>query len=175
MCLYYQHLKLIIQIICIMIIIIVKTNNWMGQLLIEILTVTQLVTNILILCAAIVTAAYRTCYCSLLWAIFNQSIPLTLYLKSILLLLCSLDQILSRNAYKGQVVSLIITLWRPHAVSTHSATDCRRPDHSKYSPSPLDPLRSQSNVPLCTLCAGCTGVLNTAVCGYRQWTVSSSL
>jgi len=73
-------------------------------------------------------------------------------------------------------VSLSITAWRPYVVCMHSATDCRHPDHRKYSASPSDPFRSQRNVPLCTtLCAGCTTVLNTAVCGYRQWTVSTSL
>jgi len=71
-----------------------------------------------------------------------------------------------KKRLKSQVVSLSITLWRPYADSMHSATDCRRPNHSKYSPSPLDPLRFQRNVPLCTrLCAGCTNILNTAVCG----------
>jgi hypothetical protein len=44
----------------------------------------------------------------------------------------------------------------------HSATRCVRPDHRKFSASPLDPLCSQL-MPLCEQhCAGCTAVLNRA-------------
>jgi hypothetical protein len=66
-----------------------------------------------------------------------------------LIFLCNPRQDLPRPATKSQVVSLNITLWRPYAVSMHSATDCRRPYHSKYLPSPLDRLLSQ----LLSLCA----------------------
>jgi hypothetical protein len=78
------------------------------------------------------------CYCKVNYDIFVRYTPRTL-----------------KNASKGQVVSLSVTLWRPcivnYNVSIHSTTDCRCPDHRQYSLLPLYPLRSQRNVPLCTV------------------------
>lgn len=71
-------------------------------------------------------------------------------------------------------MSLSITLWRPYAVSVHSATVCRRPYHSKYSPSNLDLLRSQLMSLCAQHCIDCRTAMNTTVRGYRQWAVATS-
>jgi hypothetical protein len=98
-----------------------------------------------------VTTGKRSSNWSIFWAKVIHVSTLKFSENASLILLCSLDQNLSRKSKEGQVVSLSITALRPYTVSMHSATHCRRPDHRKYSTSPLDLLRSQRNVPLCTL------------------------
>jgi len=139
-------------------------------LLLQTLSVAKLVMKALLLYVTSVTVGNRTSCSSGFWTngIHIADRCTHRFSKYRFIFLYKPRQDLTRPATKSQVVSLNITLWRPYAVSMHSATDCRRPYQSKYSASSLEPLRSKTNVPLCTrLCAGCTSVPITAICVYR--------